>query len=743
MRALVRRPNRCYKNQRILAATQEIEAGIMQIQETNPLDILVVEDEPRYLESTRLLLRHYGHTVTPAKDLAQARAALQAQRFDLLLLDLHLPDGSGLDLLRTEAERLEQTLVIVVSGDATLEVALQALRMGAYDFVRKPYEPEELLKSLRNAARELALARENRAIQDQLAHSEQWHRFLVNNSPDLIYTLDAEGRISFVNDSIETITGQRKADLLGQPWEMLVLETEREAARWHINERRTGERATRNFELLLNRRGPAEAADSAQTGVVVEVSASGMYQDTPEGGRRFIGTYGVARDITERKKAEATIAFQAYHDQLTGLPNRALFKDRVTQAIAHARRHGLILAVMFLDLDRFKAVNDTLGHLVGDELLQLVSQRLRHCLREGDTLARIGGDEFLLLLPHIRTRDNAAHIAEKILTSLKTPFHLNGHELYISASIGIAIYPNDGITHETLIKHADIAMYNAKDEGRNDYRFFDSSLNQHLTGRMTLETDLRRGLQRGEFEMHYQPKVDVGSGRIVGMEALIRWRHPQRGLVLPNEFIAIAEDSGLITPMSEWVLDSVCRQARCWQDMELHPTALAVNLPARHIEHPDFVDEFVRLLRDYRLSGKGIGIEITEGTLMRDMEGSVHKLRQLSDMGVEISIDDFGTGYSSLAYLKRLPVHVLKIDRSFVHDLDHADSGPPLVAGIAAMAKGLRLGLVAEGVETQAQLDCLRQIGCNAYQGFLFSHALSVDEATRMLQSNRSAATLH
>lgn len=339
----------------------------MQTQDTNPLNILVVEDEPRYLESTRLLLHHYGHRVTPARDLTQARAALKDQRFDLLLLDLHLPDGPGLDLLKTEAARLEQTQVIVVSGDATLDVALQALRMGAYDFLRKPYEPEELLKSLRNAARELGLARENRTIQERLAHSEQWHRFLVNNSPDLIYTLDAAGRISFVNDSIETITGLRKEDVLGQPWETLVVETEREAARWHINERRTGERATRNFELLLNRRAPVEAAQPEHAGVVVEVSASGMYQDLPEGGRRFLGTYGVARDITERKKAEATITFQAYHDQLTGLPNRALFKDRVTQAIAHARRHGLILAVMFLDLDRFKSVNDTLGHLVGDE----------------------------------------------------------------------------------------------------------------------------------------------------------------------------------------------------------------------------------------------------------------------------------------------------------------------------------------------------------------------------------------
>jgi diguanylate cyclase (GGDEF)-like protein/PAS domain S-box-containing protein len=726
-----------------LASAEETVAGKMDGPEPHPLKILVVEDEPRYLESTRLLLKHYGHNVSTAMNGAEARARLTDQRFDLVLLDLHLPDTTGLDILADMASQLEHSLVIVVSGDTSIDSAIQALKGGAYDFLRKPYAPEELVKSLRNAARELALKQENRVMQARLQRSELWHRFLVNNSPDIIYTLDAEGRFSYLNDCVEAITGHTKTELLGQPWETLVLEAEREAARWHMNERRTGDRATRNFELFLYKRSPTDTAESPPSHVVVELSASGMYEQEADGSRRFLGTYGVARDISERKKAEATITFQAYHDLLTGLPNRALFKDRLTQAIANARRHGLLLAVMFLDLDRFKSVNDTLGHLVGDELLQLTSQRLRHCLREGDTLARIGGDEFMLLLPHIRTRDNAAYIAEKILAALKAPFHLNSHEIYISASIGIAIYPDDGITHETLIKHADIAMYSAKDQGRNDFRFFDSGLNQHLSGRMAVEADLRRGLQRGEFEMHYQPKVDTRHGRIIGMEALIRWHHPQRGLVLPDAFIPIAEDSGLIAPLSEWVLEAVCRQARAWHDQDLPPTALAVNLPARHIEHPDFVDEFVRILRDHGLEGRGIGIEITESTLMRDMEGSVHKLRQLSDLGVEISIDDFGTGYSSLSYLKRLPVHCLKIDRSFVHDLHSQDNGAPLVAGIAAMAKGLRLHLVAEGVETQAQLEFLREIGCDAYQGHLFSQAVSAEEATRMLRSHTPAINLH
>lgn len=709
-------------------------------QDKSALRILVVEDEPRYLESTRLLLSHYGHQVATAVNGSKARTALASQHYDIVLLDLHLPDTTGQDIVEGMRDRLDDSMVIVVSGDTSIDSAISALKAGAYDFLRKPYEPEELIKSLRNAARELALRRENRQIHERLERSEQWHRFLVNNSPDIIYTLDATGHFTYLNDCVEAITGYSKAELLGQPWEMLVFNPEIEQARWRINERRTGERATRNHELRLHRRPTREAAESSAHYVTVELSSSGMYQG--EGGQ-FLGTYGVARDVSARKQAEATITFQAYHDMLTGLPNRALFKDRLAQAIANARRHGLILAVMFLDLDRFKAVNDTLGHLVGDELLQLTSQRLRNCLREGDTLARIGGDEFMLLLPHIRTRDNAAYIAQKILAALKAPFHLSNHELYISASIGIAIYPDDGVLQETLIKHADIAMYSAKDGGRNAFRFFDANLNQSLTGRIALERDMRQALAREEFEIHYQPKVDIMSGRIIGMEALLRWRHPQRGMILPEEFIPIAEESGLIGPLSDWVLNTACSQARKWQEQALPRTSLAINLPARQIEHPDFVEQFVRVLRDHQLGGSGIGIEITESTLMRDLEGSVHKLRQLSGIGVEISIDDFGTGYSSLSYLKRLPVHCLKIDRSFVHDLDTHENGTTLVAGIAAMAKGLRLNLVAEGVETQAQLDYLRAVGCDAYQGFLFSQAVAAEEATRMLQAMPPSAELH
>jgi diguanylate cyclase (GGDEF)-like protein/PAS domain S-box-containing protein len=703
-------------------------------QEQPPLDILIIEDEPRYLESTRLLLAHYRHRVDVAATGTQAFERLAKRAYQVVLLDLRLPDASGLDILKHLSREQPTTLVIVMSGDASLESPISALRLGAYDYLHKPYEPEELIKTIRNAGQEIGLRASNLHMREQLAQSEQWHRFLVNNSPDIIFTLDGSGCFSYLNNSAERLLGYSKAELLGQPWQMLMHVNDLETAHYHMNDRRSGERATRNLELRFRRRATGDLPEEDTAFITVELNASGIYQQQEGQSRQFQGTYGVARDISDRKRAEATITFQAYHDLLTGLPNRALFKDRLTQAMANARRHGLFLATMFLDLDRFKTINDTLGHLVGDELLQAVSYRLRGCLREGDTLARIGGDEFMLLLPHIRSRDNASHIAEKILAALKAPFHIDQHELFISASIGISVFPEDGDTLEVLVKHADIAMYAAKDLGRNDYRFYDPEQNLSLDGRLAVENDLRRALQRNEFEVYYQPQVDVMSGLIIGMEALVRWRHPKRGMVTPGEFIPIAEESGLIAPISEWVLQSAFQQASHWRQMALPNGSLAINLSARQIEHPHFVEHFHDVMRANNLAGGQLDIEITESTLMRDMEGSIHKLKQLSVLGVEISIDDFGTGYSSLSYLKKLPVHTLKIDRSFVHDLSTQSNGSSIVAGIAAMAKGLRLNLVAEGVETEDQLAYLRDVGCNAYQGYLYSQPLCAEDATDMLR---------
>jgi len=701
------------------------------------ISLLIVEDEPRYLESTRLLLAQFVHSIDAALTVAQALALLSERSYDLALLDLRLPDGTGHEIMAYIRAHHPDCRIIVASGDSEIDSAIQSLRLGAYDYLRKPYEPEELIKTVRNVVRKLQLERDNARMVHQLEQSEQWHRLLVNASPDVIYTLDANGRFTYLNDSIQSTLGYLPGELIGRDYKTIIASDQLETAHYHFNERRTGERATRNFELLLRRKDDLLSSLTERTSdqrVVVELSSMGMYRPTSLGMGEFLGSYGVVRDISARKQAEATIAFQAYHDLLTGLPNRALFKDRLGQAMVQAKRHGQTMATLFLDMDHFKVVNDTLGHLVGDGLLQALAQRLRGSLREGDTLSRIGGDEFMLLLPHIRTRDNAAYIAQKIIASLKQPFSIEGHELYASMSIGIAIFPDDGDNIETLIKHADIAMYHAKDHGRNDYKFFTQDLHKSYTGRLAIENEMRHALENKEFEVFYQPQVAVESQRIRGMEALIRWNHPTRGMVSPNDFIPVAEASGLITPISEWVINAACRQAKLWRDSGMPAVTMAVNLSARQIEHPQFVDKFLQCLHKHMPDGQGIEIEITETTLMRDMEGAISKLRKLADMGVEISIDDFGTGYSSLSYLKKLPINTIKIDRSFIHDLTgHMNNGSTIVAGIAAMAKGLNLKVVAEGVETQEQLDYLQTLGCDTYQGFFYSRPVNAGAATEIL----------
>ena len=724
--------------------------GIPDSQPTpDPIDLLIVEDEARFLESTRLLLAGTVDRIDVAGSVTEALSLLATREYALALIDLRLPDASGHEIMAFLRAHQPDCRAIVLSGDPRIEAAIQSLRMGAHDYLRKPCEPEEIVKAVRNAARGYRLERDHARMTQRLEQSEHWHRLLVNISPDVIYTLDAEGRFTFLNDSIASTLGFPRDELVGHDYLTIVPPGEAENARHRLNERRTGARATRNFELRLKRRpatgvktDAASAGTAEEAQAVVELSSLGMYRPGVQGKGEFLGSYGIIRDIGERKRAEATITFQAYHDLLTGLPNRALFKDRLGQAIVQAKRHGQTLATLFLDMDRFKMVNDTLGHLVGDALLQAVGQRLRVCLREGDTLSRIGGDEFMLLLPQIRSRENAAAIADKILSALRQPFHIEGNELYVGMSIGIAIYPDDGEDIETLVKHADIAMYHAKDNGRNNYRFFSSELRNSLTGRLVLENEMRHALDNGEFELYYQPRVDIDSRHIRGMEALVRWNHPTRGLVTPDDFIPIAEECGLIAPIGDWVLDAACGQARRWRDAALPPVTLSINLSPRQIEHPRFAERFGEQVRQYMDDGHGIEIEITENTLMRDTEGAIGKLRKLADMGVEISIDDFGTGYSSLAYLKKLPVNTIKIDRAFIRDLDQpagsggepakAGSGP-IVAGITAMAKGLDLGVVAEGVETRGQLDRISALGCDAYQGFLYSRAVDAEQATRML----------
>ena len=439
----------------------------------------------------------------------------------------------------------------------------------------------------------------------------------------------------------------------------------------------------------------------------------------------------------ERRRAvQASVQIEhlAYYDGLTALPNRELFIDRLSLALVQAHREGKKLAVLFLDLDRFKQINDSLGHSVGDELLRAMGKRVHEAVREGDTLARLGGDEFTLLLPGIHNASDAARIAQKVLEAVRRPFELAGRELFVTTSIGISIYPEDGVDSESLIRSADVAMYRAKEQGRDRLQLYAPAMNAQAVERMGLEHGLRKALSQDQLVIHYQPIIEVATGRIHGTEALLRWRHPDLGLVPPDDFIELAELTGLITPMGPWILEEACGRTRSWQRGTRFYFSIAVNLSGRQFQERDLVGQVKRALKATGLEARFLELEITESVAMHSAENTLRTLTELKALGVRISIDDFGTGYSSLAYLKRFPIDTLKIDQSFVSDIGTNPEDTAIASAVIAMAHGLGLRVVAEGVEREEQLEFLRRQRCDHYQGYLFSRPLAADEIAALLR---------
>lgn len=440
----------------------------------------------------------------------------------------------------------------------------------------------------------------------------------------------------------------------------------------------------------------------------------------------------------KRQRTEEQMRHQAFHDALTGLPNRALFNYRLPQAIDHARHLNEWLAVLFLDLDRFKTINDTLGHAVGDRLLQQATDRLTWCIRQNDTIARWGGDEFTLILPHIKVAEEATEVAQRIAAALKPAFYLEGHELYMTGSIGIALYPHHGRDAQTLLKHADAALYKAKSKGRNTFQFYDATMNLKATELLTLDNSLHQALERNEFTVYYQPQINILTGEVTQMEALLRWQHPQLGLVAPKTFIRLAEENGMIVPIGEWVLRVACFQSQIWQAAGLPPMRVAVNLSARQFEQPALVDRITQVLQETGLDPTYLELEITETAAMRDVDFTTAMLQRLQNMGIRIAIDDFGTGYSSLTYLKKFPLNSLKIDQSFVQDLIRDSEDTAIIKAIITLAKGLNLSVVAEGVETQEQHEKLHSLGCHEMQGYWLSVPLEARTATQFIINTMS-----
>ena len=550
---------------------------------------------------------------------------------------------------------------------------------------------------------------------------------VFDNAGEAVLVSDAAARILSVNPAFTTTTGYTAEEVVGKNpsllasgqhdrsfyqnlWASLV-----ETGRWQ------GE--------IWNRRKNGEAYPEWLSITAV--------RDTQGQPSHYIGIF---TDISERKAADERVRFLAQHDALTQLPNRALFLDRLEHAIAGAVRHGTRVALLFLDLDRFKNINDSLGHQVGDRLLQAVARRLKSSLREVDTVARLGGDEFLILLPDLRSAQAAATVADKLLAVMARPFRVEEQELTVSPSIGISLYPHDGRDVPTLLKNADAAMYHAKNRGRNNYQFYRDDMNARTLELLALENSLRRALEHQEFRVHYQPQVDIASGRMVGVEALIRWPNPEGGMISPGQFIPVAEDCGLIVPIGDWVLREACAQARRWQEMGLPAIPVAVNLSAVQFRQDGLPERIRAILEETGLAPEYLELEITESALMHEVETTVAMVQALRDMGLRLSIDDFGTGYSSLSYLIRFPIHKLKVDLSFVRRMVDNPDAAAIIKAIIGMAKSLRLKVIAEGVENARQLALLRAHGCDEIQGYYFSPPAPAEDVARMLRADSRLA---
>ena len=547
--------------------------------------------------------------------------------------------------------------------------------------------------------------------------SEARFRHLFERNLAGVYRTSSDGTILDCNDASARIFGyESREELIGKDAASFYFD---EGERERIVQILEQQGSLTNHELRLRRR------DGTSVWVLENVS---RMEDVLE---------GTLIDITDRKYAQEQIEYQAYHDVLTGLPNRLLFRDRISIALAHARRAGRTVAVMFLDLDQFKLVNDTLGHTVGDRLLQAIGARLVNCVRAEDTVARMGGDEFTILLADLADRSNAATVALKVLDAVRHPVIVDQHELFVSTSIGISTFPDDGDDAEMLLKNADRAMYYAKELGRDNYQY---ATPHEGEGRLLLERRLQHALERDEFVIHYQPMIEVATGRMVGAEALVRWNHPERGLVAPEEFIPVAEETQLIVPLGEWVLRTACKQMKAWHDAGHAWLRIAVNLSPRQFQHRELVSTVERILRETGFPATYLDLEITESTAMQNADLSLSVLMRLKEMGLRISIDDFGTGYSSLSYLKRLPVDTVKIDQYFVRDVT-ATEDSAIISAVISMARALNLRVIAEGVETEAQLAFLRREQCSEIQGFLYSEPLPAAEFERALRTNGGVNT--
>jgi diguanylate cyclase (GGDEF)-like protein/PAS domain S-box-containing protein len=660
--------------------------------------------------------------------LADGLHFLAQKEVGAIFLNLFLPDSHGLETFNSLQLLFPSTPIVVLAGVDDVEICKTAMLRGAQDFLLEGHiDTYSFARAIRNIAeRELARL--------ELFGEKERAQVTLNSIGDAVLSTDILSHVTYLNVVAEAMTGWSCKDAMGRPiaevFRIVDGNTHLPApspADRAIHENRT---VGLTANCILIRRDGHESA--------IEDSAAPIHDRDGH----VTGAVIVFHDVSMARAMVLEMSHLAQHDVLTDLPNRLLLNDRITQAIALGKRNKNQVGVLFLDLDGFKRINDSLGHAIGDKLLQSVATRVAGCVRKSDTVSRQGGDEFVILLSEIAHASDAAISATKIIAEIKKAHEIGERKLHVTASIGISTYPENGEDAETLIKDADTAMYHAKENGRDNFQFFQRAMNLHAVDRQSLEGQLRYVLERDELLLHYQPKIDLKTGRITSVEALVRWQHPQRGLLPPGEFLAIAEDSGLIVGIGQWVLREACRQTRAWLDAGLPAVPVAVNISSLEFRNEHFFEGVRIALKKSRLDAKYLELELTETVLMRHAESTAAALDQLKAIGVRLAVDDFGTGYSSLSYLTRFPIDTLKLDQSFVRDVFASGEDAIVVCAVIGMGNSLHHTVVAEGVETLQQLEFLQAHGCAEGQGYYFSRPLPADEFAKLLQTGIAAGVL-
>jgi diguanylate cyclase (GGDEF)-like protein/PAS domain S-box-containing protein len=650
---------------------------------------------------------------------------LHAGDIGAVVLDVSEQVGNGIE----EFDRIFQAsphVPVLILGDAALEeMAKTAIRRGARGYLVKEQADGYRLS---RAVREMM----DHHLPEQIAQENESSSTMLDAIEEAVLRTDAYGDVRYLNRAGEVMTGWKRAEAYGRPMaEVLkLIESNRTAAGEIVPI--TGKRELKAILEMVD--ACVNCVLVRRDGQELEVDCKLTLVRNEDG--YVTGRVVTFRDVSVARATAVRMSHLAHHDALTKLPNRVLFNDRLTQAISLAHRQGTQLAVMFIDLDRFKNINDSLGHEVGDQVLESVAGRLLACVRHSDTVSRLGGDEFIILLSPIEDGADAAYSARKVLSAVANPHIIDNRSLDVNASIGLSTYPADGLTAESLVNRADNAMYQAKRAGRNRYQFFQPEMRAQLVERQSLESDLRYALRRNQFLLHYQPKFKLENGEITGMEALIRWLHPQRGMMLPSDFVPIAEESGLILPIGQWVLREACRQAQEWNDLGLGEVPVAVNVSAAEFEAKDFLSGIRAALITTKVEPQNLELELTETVLMRDAEIALVKMVSLKAMGVRLAIDDFGTGYSSFRYLQRFPSDALKLDQSFVQQISSSMHDTTILNAMIDLGKSLKQRVIAEGVETGAQLDFLRLHECDEGQGYYFSPPVPAEQAATLFKAH-------